>query len=145
MKTAAERFWVKVDVAEPDECWRWAAGLTSEGYGNFRVGDKMVVAHRWAYENEIGPIPAELELDHLCRTRSCVNTDHLEAVTQRENVMRGEGAPARNARKTHCKRGHEFTTENTYNNPSRERICRACNRAYEIRRTQRRRARKEAE
>ncbi|MGO3650436.1 HNH endonuclease signature motif containing protein [Agrococcus casei] len=87
----------------------------------------MLPAHRFAYADSRGAIPEGLEIDHLCRNRSCVNPKHLEAVSKRENLARGYAVPAINARKTHCKRGHEFTAENTYRWGS-SRICRACKR-----------------
>jgi len=90
----------------------------------------MRSAHRLSYETEIGPIPEGLELDHLCRVRSCVNPLHLEPVTHQENVRRGEGANFwRN--KTHCPQGHEYTEENTgisNRNNEKCRYCRECKR-----------------
>lgn len=79
-------------------------------------------AHRVAYEEIMGPVPEGLELDHLCRTRSCVNPSHLEPVTHRENMNRGDVATRR---KTHCPKGHPYDEENTgiYNG---YRNCRAC-------------------
>jgi hypothetical protein len=79
------RFWSKVDQGE--DCWRWTA-CTSNGYGRFSVKRQPVLAHRFAYELLVGPIPEGLELDHLCRNRWCVNPDHLEPVTHDENVRR---------------------------------------------------------
>jgi hypothetical protein len=93
-----------------------------------------------AYELAIGPIPEGLTIDHLCRNRGCVNPAHLEAVTNRTNLLRGDGIAALNARKTHCKRGHEFTPENTYVWREGTRACRACHTAQE----QARRQKKEA-
>lgn len=85
------------------------------------------MAHRVAYELTRGKVPTNMCLDHLCKNRLCVNPEHLEIVTLVENVMRGESLHARNARKTHCKSGHEFTKENTYIHPQRgSRLCRTC-------------------
>lgn len=88
---------------------------------------KQIVAHRFAYESMRANIPSGLQLDHLCRTRLCVNPWHLEPVTARVNILRSEGAAAHNARQTACLRGHAFTEENTLLLNGR-RCCRACNR-----------------
>ena len=90
-------------------------------------------AHRLAYENIAGPIPYGLTLDHLCRNPTCVNPWHLEAVSQRENVLRGNSPMARQARQTRCKRGHDFTESNTWRKPSRpnHRECRICKQVAE--------------
>jgi hypothetical protein len=69
---------------------------------------KVRLAHRVIYEYLVGPIPDGLSIDHLCRVRHCVNPAHLEPVTHRENVLRGQAPTAVNGRKTRCKRGHEF-------------------------------------
>lgn len=97
------------------------------GYGVFKHEDRQHGAHRWLYERRNGKVPSGLELDHLCRVRHCVNPDHLEPVTRRENTLRSTSPSAVNARKTACDRGHEFTDENTYVHRGR-RVCRTCNR-----------------
>jgi hypothetical protein len=126
--TLLERFWAKVHKQGDDECWPWLGALNPLGYGRFWVDNdrRQVPPHRFSYELHRGPIPAGLHLDHLCRTRNCVNPRHLEAVTQGENNRRGIGPPGRNARKTHCIRGHEFTPDNIYWTREGRRQCRAC-------------------
>lgn len=124
----SERFWSKVDKTAT--CWLWTAGKNSGGYGVTYASGRAMVAHRWAYESEVGPIPAGLQLDHLCRVRHCVNPAHLEPVTIRENVLRGVGLSAHNARKTHCPRGHEYDRQ--YRDGVRR--CRKCANALELRR-----------
>ncbi|UUW87397.1 HNH endonuclease signature motif containing protein [Pimelobacter simplex] len=123
-----ERFWAKVDKTSPSGCWEWTAARQPNGYGRFgwAKGD-IRMAHRVAYELTKGPIPAGLVIDHLCRNHGCVRPDHLEPVTQRENILRG----IRRQPDTHCKRGHEFTPENTYMRPNGRQACRPCHRAYD--------------
>jgi len=112
-RPSEERFWSKVVFPEDSDCWLWAASINNNGYGEFWAGDKYVKAHRWAYEYLIGPIPAGLTIDHLCRNRACVNPAHLEPVTLRINLLRGNTFQARNAAKTHCESGHSFDLFNT--------------------------------
>ena len=118
-----EAFWSRVDKS--GECWVWTGGRTDHGYGRFYDGEKLVGPHRYSYEIAHGKIPVGLTIDHLCRTRACVNPSHLEAVTTKENTMRGNTITAKNKSKTHCKRGHEFTPENIYWR-GQKRECRAC-------------------
>jgi len=108
-------------------CWEWVGSQTSDGYGQWRAFGEHV-AHRAVYRLLRGAIPEGLTLDHLCRNTGCVNPDHLEPVTIRENLLRGEGACAKNARKTHCLRGHPFNTDNTYLRKGGGRRCRTCDR-----------------
>ena len=110
-------------------CWIWNGEVTPSGYGRAHIKGKRYMAHRLLYKLNIGKIPQELQLDHLCRVRCCVNPSHLEVVTVKENVLRGVGLTAINARKTHCQHGHEFTPENTIHTisgKSKSRMCRTC-------------------
>jgi len=120
----SERFWAKVE--KTPGCWRWRGQLLRSGYGRFSVGRRSVRAHVFAYEQEYGAVPNGLCLDHLCRNKVCVNPQHLEAVTSRENTLRGIGLTAQNARKTHCPNGHAYDAINTYIYNGRWRNCRAC-------------------
>lgn len=123
--SAEERFWPLVTKTET--CWLFSS-LAPNGYGYFCWNGVPGQAHRYAYEKMVGPIPEGLTIDHLCKTRACVNPDHLEAVTQRENTLRSDATSALNARKTECLRGHPFSVENTYFDKDGHRHCRACGR-----------------
>lgn len=121
--TPEERFWPKVQRGSADKCWAWLGSLDSHGYGRFWDGTltdsgstRMVGAHRASYEMQNGAIPDGLVLDHLCRNPACVNPAHLEAVTQSENVRRGD--TRKGQRQPTCGKGHPATAENTYVNPS---------------------------
>lgn len=114
-------------------CWIWMRTMDiTTGYGRFYDMGKRRMAHRAAFEAVRGPIPDGLTIDHLCRERMCVNPDHLEPCTRGENTMRGRTISAANLAKTHCKRGHEFTTDNTRfygkHNNGRRRHCKECSR-----------------
>ncbi|MFI1182602.1 HNH endonuclease signature motif containing protein [Streptomyces sp. NPDC020799] len=120
-----DRFLAK--VAETDRgCWQWTAYTNPDGYGQIKIGGRPRYAHRVAYEAMREPIPDGLVIDHLCRNRTCVRPDHLEAVRQRTNVLRGVNIAARRARQTHCLRGHAFDAANTYTAPNGTRKCRRC-------------------
>ena len=124
--TIEERFFAKVDRSGGDDaCWPWLGGTTKRGYGMFRCGGRMLLAHRFGYELQIGPIPAGLHIDHLCRNRACQNARHMEPVTNAENVRRGE-AGLNHRSKTHCLQGHPYAGANLYVNPRGARECRSC-------------------
>lgn len=119
------RFWAKIAPEPNGGCWLWLASLDRGGYGKFRLGQRMRVAHRVAYEALAGDVPLGSELDHLCRTPSCVNPAHLEPVTHTEN-MRRSPIVARAGKET-CRNGHPYGEANTYVFRG-FRYCRACNR-----------------
>jgi len=106
-------------------CWLWQGGKDGTGYGILWVEGRLVKAHRIAYERLVGPIAPGLEADHLCRVRSCANPLHVEMVTHRENVRRGERPNA-----THCPQGHPYSKENTYRTTRRNgdsyKRCKTC-------------------
>ncbi len=106
-------------------CIPWAGYITTRGYGGLTINGKTTLAHRAVYENVIGPIPPGLVIDHLCRNRSCVNPEHMEPATNKENVLRGAGITADNARKVACVRDHKYT-DGSYRMYRGGRICRAC-------------------
>jgi hypothetical protein len=113
------------------DCWIWQGAPTANGYGRFseraELGKILTqYAHRLIYEILVGPISEGLHIDHLCRNRMCVNPAHLEPVTCRENILRGISPIAQQARQTHCKRGHEFTAENTRVSARGSRTCITC-------------------
>lgn len=132
-----ERFWNKVDKTE--DCWIWTATKTQGGYGRLRVDGQFWVAHRYAYEMMVGPIPEGLVLDHLCKVRHCVNPGHLQAVTHTENVRRGNGGrpvgsgtpksgrPRRpDGSFVSCPKGHEYSGTNLYIRKDGSQDCRRC-------------------
>jgi hypothetical protein len=114
----------------------WFCGPNPKHYGQYRINGRIVSAHRFVYELLIGPIPQGLQIDHLCRQRSCINPAHLEAVPPKENIRRGlsgyfgdkhkgKGGRPWMAR-THCKHDHPFEGYNLIINWRGERVCRAC-------------------
>lgn len=138
-----DRLMEKVRV-DADGCWVWTGscfggnvGKNGVRYGRISRDGKQIAVHRASYEAHVGPIPAGLVIDHLCRNTFCINPAHLEAVTQQENVLRGLGAM-----KSHCPHGHELSGSNLRIQKRRtkasKRICATChveqNRAWRARR-----------
>lgn len=128
----------RVSIVPITGCWMWMGCLEREGYGvlNVWTGEKwkQVRAHRFAYEHARGPVPVGLVLDHrACDSRWCCNPHHVEAVTPWQNTARSLTNPAAiQARATHCKRGHEFDSANTFIDNRGKRQCRKCERARQL-------------
>jgi len=138
------RFWASVRMTPG--CWFYEGTASDLGYGKVYAAHTHMSAHRvsWIFFNGV-PDDLSLSLDHLCRTTSCIRPKHLELVPLGVNVMRGNGACAANARKTHCLRGHPFSAENTrIGARGRARVCITCSRAAGRKHDAGRRARKGA-
>ena len=130
LRTLPERFWRKVTFT--DTCWLWTGATTghpTRPYGVSWNGERRVKAHRWALEATGTALPAGTVPDHLCKVTLCVRPSHMEVVTVAENIRRGDAPGPRAVRDGTCKRGHPFTSENTYQKPSGGRECRVCARA----------------
>lgn len=127
-QSVLDRFAEKVDLSDPDECWQWTAYVDPAGYGRFGVERKADYAHRVSFELLVGPIPDGLVIDHLCRNRACVNPDHLEPVTELQNIQRGYTARGIGPICNQCGTA-KVTGSNGF------RVCRHCqnNRAWERR------------
>lgn len=146
-KSTKERF-ENLYLPEPNTgCWLWIGGTISTGYGSFSINSIAVAAHRISYELHKGAIPVGLQIDHLCKVKMCVNPDHLEAVSRKENMRRAiiqyapdagfrsvPGSlfdPAYESKKTHCPKGHPYAGDNLWigkrkNRPGVNRQCLTC-------------------
>lgn len=126
---AVERWKTSYTVDPETGCWLWTGPVyKDQGHGFIQDGArKRYMAHRFVWERIVGPIEKGLVLDHLCKNKRCVNPEHLEAVPQAINALRG-GIDGGNAAKTQCVNGHDFTPENTYIRSNGWRSCRACSR-----------------
>lgn len=114
-----------------DDCWLFAKSLSPKGYGLiYKNNDPSQYAHRVMYENMVGPIPEGFVTDHLCRITRCINPDHLEPVTPKENLYRGFAPSSLNRFKTHCPFGHPLSGDNLYIQKSKngkvQRRCKGC-------------------
>lgn len=119
----------KFVLPEPNSgCWLWDGYVDEGGYGRFSPQWKIspMYAHRASYEIHNGPIPSGMNIDHKCRMRCCVNPDHLEAVSQAENINRGNLVALRRER-THCKNGHELVPGDFYMRKTHK-VCLVCDR-----------------
>lgn len=129
-------------VVDDNGCHIWTGARTSWGYGQVRIDGKVKYVHRVRYEEEVGPIPDGLVLDHyICDNGpgGCCNPHHCRPATTRENTLRGVGPAAQNARKTHCMHGHELAGDNLYITKRGRRDCRACHRRQQMAYMERRR------
>lgn len=124
-----EKIYANLEPVTESGCLVWTRCTTAKGYGYVQFNKKLRRVHRVLWEHVHGPIPPGLCIDHLCRVRCCANINHLELVTPRENVLRGEGRAAQLARQTHCMRGHELSGANLRQpllSRPRHRQCRTC-------------------
>lgn len=139
-RTRLGRVTNRIDYNGPDGCWQWIGAVSDLGYGTVSLtGEKTKHAHRAVFELYYGPIPQGLVLDHICRNPGCVNPEHLEPVTQRENMNRGN-SPSNVAKRTgYCGRGHALTPENVCIRANGHRLCRTCRDMRNDRRTVRHR------
>ena len=111
----------------PDGCWNWTGKISKiTGYGHVGFNYKTYLAHRLSYIVYKGSIPEGMVIDHLCRNRKCVNPLHLEAVSLKENILRGNSLPAYKARQIHCIRRHILLGANLYITPDGRRQCKTC-------------------
>lgn len=144
-RPALDRFAEKIALTDSG-CIEWIGGDNGAGYGSFFLDwaggrNLKALAHRWSYEYHVGPIPDGLHLDHLCRNTMCVNPEHLEAVTQQENTLRGFSVAAEHAQKTHCINGHPLSGDNLIlRSNGKWRDCRECKRQKDRRYRQRKAA-----
>ncbi len=137
-QTTEQRFWSKVDKSPSSGCWLWTGEKSAKGYGRFVISfvsgkRKRVYAHRFSWEQTHDKIPDTLQIDHLCGIKNCVNPDHMEVVTSRENILRGMSPSAITYRTGICKRGHALSDDNIHVYSNGYRTCLICFRANQKR------------
>lgn len=141
MTSEIENFIFARAIPEPNSgCWLWVLAVNKDGYGKLKKNRKSLIAHRFTYEQLVGPIPAGLEIDHLCTNKSCVNPAHLEPVPTKVNIERmhkrrpeaktrlGRIARERRDARTHCPQGHPYSGDNLRIAPSGQQVCKTCTR-----------------
>ena len=125
MQTLPPQLRDRLEVADTG-CWLWTGGLDTYGYGQVKHAGRVRLVHRLVWTLLRGEPPADTEFDHLCRVRNCANPTHLDPVTHRENVLRGEGIGAIAAKATHCPQGHPYEGRNLVVFADGKRRCRIC-------------------
>lgn len=125
-----KRIFAKIRCDRQTGCWVWTGCTTQRGYGNVRVNKIGYTTHRFMYAWLVGPIPAGKGrdipvLDHICGNKLCCNPLHLQLISDTANILKGNGATARNARKTHCRNGHPLPAP-----INGHRRCMICHRAW---------------
>ncbi len=139
--TLLARLFCQCAVDGETGCWVWTRGIGSHGYGMAKFEGNMKLVHRLTWVAAGLEIPVGFQIDHLCRNPRCCNPDHLEAVTGRENLARGDSPIMRRTKQTHCIHGHLFDAANTLRHPTRgTRLCRECKKVIDKKYKQRKAA-----
>lgn len=115
------------NIIKDNGCWIWQGSVDSRGYGQLKSQGITWRAHRFFYVSLVNKIPPNYQIDHLCKNKLCVNPEHLEPVTQFENMKRS-GVWEKNKGRSHCPKGHEYTPENIAN--TKRLTCLQCKREY---------------
>lgn len=124
-ETVAER--ILSNIENWKDCWNWK-GTVSKDYAVMKLHSRQVRVHRLIYELLVAPIPKGYVVDHVCKNKKCINPNHLQPVTSKENTLRGTSIPAINSKKTHCKRGHSLEGGNLLKGQGNHRRCKLCKR-----------------